>query len=68
MKYICKIYSNSSTGREYETDSKSAMQAAKTWGRCEGGEVITVTTKSGRELSRVVWSPENGGQYIRVTI
>ena len=68
MKYICTIYSNSSTGREYETDSKSAMKAANLWGRCEGGEVVTVSTKSGRELSRVVWSPENGGRYVRVTV
>ena len=68
MKYKVIITSNSSAGREYEIDSKSAMKAAQEFGRCEGGEVVTVTSKSGRELSRVIWTPENGGAYIRVAI
>ena len=66
--YICKIWSNSSAGREYEVSTKSAMKAAQEFGRCEGGETVTITTKSGRELSRVIWTPENGGRYIRVNI
>lgn len=66
--YICKIWSNSSLGREYDVNTKSAMKAAQELGRCEGGEVVTITTKGGRELSRVIWTPENRGRYIRVNI
>ena len=66
--YICTIYSNFSHGREYEVETKSAMKCADLYGRCEGGEVITVSTKSGKDISRVVWTPEDGGRYIRVTV
>lgn len=66
--YKCIITSNSSAGREYEVNTKSAMKAALEIGRCEGGETVTITTKGGRELSRVIWTPENGGRYIRVNI
>lgn len=61
----------SSTGAEYsarDLGTCSAMRAAAIIGRCEGGETITVYTPSGRPVSRVVWSPANGGKYIRVTI
>lgn len=66
--YKCIITSNSSAGREYDVNTKSAMKAAQELGRCEGGETVTITTKGGRELSRVIWTPEDGGQYIRVNI
>ena len=38
------------------------------YGRCEGGEVVTVTNKSGRVLSRAAWTPEDGGHYYRVFV
>lgn len=64
--YICKITSNSSLEREYEVKTKSAMKCAKEFGRCEGGEIVTVVTKkSGKVLSCVMWTPENGGEYYR---
>lgn len=66
--YKCIIASNSSAGREYDVNTKSAMKAAQEFGRCEGGETVTITTKGGRELSRVIWTPEDGGRYIRVNI
>ena len=66
--YKCIITSDSSAGREYEVSTKSAYKAALELGRCEGGETVTITTKSGRELSRVIWTPEDGGRYIRVNI
>ena len=67
--YICKVSSNSSREREYEVKTKSAMKCAKEFGRCEYGEVVTVTTKkSGKVLSRVMWTPENGGEYYRAQI
>lgn len=68
MKYIVTINSNSSCEREYTTDSRSAMRAAEQFGRCEGGERVTVWTRGGKAISRVVWSPEGGGKYIRVQI
>ena len=55
-KYIITVVSNSTNEREYETSSRSAMRAAKQFGRCEGGERVTV------------WTPENDGKYIRVQI
>lgn len=67
--YKAIIESNNTESREYIVDSKSAMKAAKAYGRAEGGEVVTVTTvKSGRVLSRVRWTPEDGGRYYRCEI
>lgn len=68
MKYICRIASNSSLGREYDVDTRSAMKCAEMFGRYEGGESVTVYNKSGRPLSRVLYSPEDGGGYYRVAI
>ena len=58
-KYDVFIYSNSSHERKYETDSTSAMKAAAKFGRCEGGEVVSVVRKrTGQLLSRAVWNTE----------
>lgn len=68
-KYKCVIWSNSSYPREYEVSTRSAMKAAKDLGRCEGGEVVQIEAlTTGRVLSRVLWSPQDGGGYYRVTI
>ena len=64
--YICTITSNSSYGRTYEVETKSAMKAAAKLGRFEGGEVVTIRRKNGVIISRVIWVPECGGRYIRV--
>lgn len=67
--YKVIIESNNTESCEYIVDSKSAMKAAQTYGRAEGGEIVTVTTvKSGRILSRVRWTPEDGGRYYRCEI
>lgn len=68
MCYIATVYSNSTHEREYEFNSRSAINAANLYGRCESGEVVTVRTMSGREISRAIWTPENGGRYLRVTV
>lgn len=68
MRYIATVYSNSTHEREYEFNSRSAINAANLYGRCESGEVVTVRTMSGREISRAIWTPENGGRYLRVTV
>lgn len=67
-KYVCIRVSNSSYPAQYDVDTKSAMKCAAEIGRCEGGEVITVCRKNGRVLSRVMWSPENGGEYFRAYV
>ena len=68
-QYKAIIESNNTDAREYIVDSKSAMKAAQAYGRAEGGEIVTVTTvKSGRILSRVRWTPEDGGRYYRCEI
>lgn len=66
--YICTIESNSSRPRAYEVKTKSAYKAALELGRCEGGEIVTISTKSGRIISQARWTPENGGKYYRCTI
>ena len=66
MKYICIIESNSSFPREYETETRNARLLAAAYGRAEGGETITVTTKSGKVLSRMIWSVEKR-KYIYVS-
>ena len=67
-KYIITVVSNSTNEREYTTSSRSAMRAAEQFGRCEGGERVTVWTRGGKAISRVVWSPEDGGRYVRVAV
>lgn len=65
--YKCVIWSNNSHEREYTIKTRSAMMAAMKLGRGEGGEVVQVETMTtGRVLSRVQWTPEDGGKYIRV--
>ena len=67
--YKCVIWSNSSGAREYTVTSRSAMRAAIELGRSEGGEVVQIETMTtGRIISRVQWTPEDGGKYIRVCI
>ena len=65
--YICKIWSNSSNGREYTVTTKSARKCAAEYGRAEGGEVVQVERKNGTVISRVEWSAEHR-DYISVTI
>lgn len=65
----CVIWSDSSFPREYQVCTKSAMVAAKELGRCEGGEMVQIETmRAGRVISRVQWTPEDGGKYVRVTV
>lgn len=67
--YVCEIWSYGSLLRRYEVESRSAMQAARQYGRCELGEVVEIKTiRTGRVLSAVRWDPEDGGKYIRVTV
>ena len=65
--YICKIWSNSSNGREYTVTTKSAMKCASEYGHADSGEVVQVERKNGTAISRVEWSPEKR-DYIRVSI
>ena len=68
-QYKTIIESNNMDSREYIVDSKSAMKAAQEYGRCEGGEVVRVVTiRSGRVLSKVRWTPEDGGHYYRCEV
>lgn len=63
--YTCTITSNSDYGRTYEVATASAIKCAEMFGRCEGGEVITVRRKSGRILSRAIYNIETRS-YMRV--
>jgi hypothetical protein len=64
--YKCIIWSNSSNGREYDVTTTSAYKAALTYGRCESGETVQIRTmRSGKVISEVRWTAENGGKYYR---
>jgi hypothetical protein len=64
--YKCIIWSNSSNGKEYDVNTKSAYKAALTYGRCESGEVVQIRAmRSGKVISEVRWTAENGGKYYR---
>ena len=68
-QYKAIITSNNTDSREYIVDSSSAMKAAQEYGRAEGGEVVRVVTiRSGRALSEVRWTPEDGGHYYRCEV
>ena len=43
--YKVIVESDMSYPREYEQKSRSAMKAAEKFGRCEGGEIVSVFTK-----------------------
>lgn len=64
-KYKCIIWSNSSNGREYVVNTRSAYKAAQKYGRCEGGEVVQIRTASGKVISEVRYTTEEGGKYYR---
>lgn len=67
--YKCVIWSNNSRTREYKIKTRSAMCAAREYGRGEYGEIVQIETlTTGRIISRVQWTPDNGGKYIRVTV
>ena len=67
--YKCVIWSNNSHGREYTAATRSAMCAAREYGRGEYGEIVQIETlTTGRVISRVQWTPDNGGGYVRVTV
>lgn len=67
--YKCVICSNNNHGREYNVKTRSAMCAAQEYGRCEYGEIVQIETlTTGCIISRVQWTPDNGGKYIRVTV
>ena len=63
--YLCYINSNNTEERIYTVTTRSAMKAAQKYGRCEGGEQITIRTHSGQTLSKVIWDVQTS-QYINV--
>ena len=63
--YLCYINSNNNEERIYTVTTRSAMKAAQKYGRCEGGESISVRTHSGQTLSKVIWDVQTS-QYINV--
>lgn len=64
--YTCTITSDNGE-REYDVTTRSAIKAAYKYGRCAGGEVVTIRRKkSGKVISQARWTPENGGYYCEV--
>ena len=66
--YLAIINSNSSHQHTHRTISKGALKAALDFGRCEGGEVVRVYSKTGRLLSEDRWTPYDGGKYYRFAV
>lgn len=67
--YKVIVESDMSYPREYEQKSRSAMKAAEEFGRCEGGEIVSVFTKKQNIIiSQVRYSPEDGGKYYRCKV
>ena len=67
--YKCVIWSNNSHGREYTVATRSAMCAAREYGRGEYGEIVQIETlTTGRIISRVQWTLDNGGRYVCATV
>lgn len=63
--YTCTITSHSTYPRCYTVTTSSAVKAAQHLGRAESGETVTITTSTGRIISRAAWSCE-ARRYIRV--
>ena len=66
--YICRVENPGKYCREYQTITRSAYKAAQEVGRFQAGETITVLTSYGKEISRAIYTPEDGGKYIRVSL
>lgn len=67
--YKCVIWSNNSHGREYTVATRSALCAAREYGRGEYGEIVQIETlTTGRIISRVQWTLDNGGRYVHATV
>ena len=67
MKYTVIIESNSSYPREYESNSRNVLSLANEYGRAEYGETVTVTTHTGKVLSRAFWDMSSR-RYIRASV
>lgn len=67
-KYRCVVTSNNSIGREYIINHRNALKAASEFGRCEFGEIVLITTISGKPVCGAAYTPENGGRYYRVCV
>lgn len=65
--YICSIYSDSSYGIERTVSTRSAKTCGLLFGKCEPGEQIIVRTRSGKVMSKAIWSPEQR-KYISVNV
>lgn len=62
--YIVTVTSDKTSTRTYNQISRSALEAANRFGRCERGEVINIyRPKSGKLIAQARWTPENGGYY-----
>lgn len=68
MMYKCVVENPGRYCHEYPAITRSAYKAAKEVGMCQGGETVTILTKNQKEVSRVIYTPENGGKYIRVSL
>ena len=64
--YMCHVVSTNSNERIYPVSNRSAMKAAKQYGRCEADETISIRTYSGHVLSCVKWDPQSN-KYINVS-
>ena len=65
--YMCTVSSDNNIGSEYLVRTRSAMECAKLYGKCEGNESVTVRTLQGKTLSRVLWNSEEK-KYYNVTV
>lgn len=65
--YTCTITSNSSAERCYCVATRSAVKAAQQLGRAESGKTVTITSRSGKVLSRAIWDCSTR-RYIRVCL
>jgi len=62
-KNICTIVSHDTRPRVYEVDTDSAMKCAWKYGRRQHGEVVTVSSREGKLLSRVKYAIEEHDYY-----
>lgn len=66
--YKIIITSDFSLGREYTIDkAMTALEAADEYGRCEGGEFVSIY-EDDILTEQVRWAPEDGGHYYECEI
>lgn len=65
--YTVLVLSNSTYGREYDSESRDVIKCAYKYGRAEGGEKVYISNAYGQTLACAIWDVETR-KYMKVDV